>query len=298
MAIKHSTTKAPGEKLFAVADWNAGHTIEDDTIMPDVVWSDNKRAYFGTGKDDYMYFDGADFYESHAGTYTVNAANGIRFYPQTFYIILGDAVGAHSVQIWDSTFNTRHKFDSDGNAVHYGTLRVGNAYTFPATDGNANEVLVTDGLGGVTWQPQAGGGAATRDFFFPFPDATTSALLAPCFYAVVDMTFGMPPATIELSGQFPQDFNNIVNMSLVYIPLVPSTTFRVNTMFAPAGAPYNAGLGGVNIGPMAVIPNTMLEVSIAPAFVGAVANDKFGVSVTVTGPGEAHCLLGVRLVYT
>lgn len=34
MAIKHTTTKIPGNKLFAVADWNAAHTIENNTITP------------------------------------------------------------------------------------------------------------------------------------------------------------------------------------------------------------------------------------------------------------------------
>lgn len=32
MAIKHNTIKAPGEKLYAVADWNATHTIDAGTI--------------------------------------------------------------------------------------------------------------------------------------------------------------------------------------------------------------------------------------------------------------------------
>lgn len=32
MAIKHTTVKAPGQKVFAVADWNAGHNIENNTI--------------------------------------------------------------------------------------------------------------------------------------------------------------------------------------------------------------------------------------------------------------------------
>lgn len=32
MAIKHLTTKAAGQRLFAVADWNANHTIDPNTI--------------------------------------------------------------------------------------------------------------------------------------------------------------------------------------------------------------------------------------------------------------------------
>lgn len=32
MAIKHATTKAPGQKVYAVADWNADHAIDNATI--------------------------------------------------------------------------------------------------------------------------------------------------------------------------------------------------------------------------------------------------------------------------
>ena len=32
MAIKHATVKSAGQKLFAVADWNVNHTIENNTI--------------------------------------------------------------------------------------------------------------------------------------------------------------------------------------------------------------------------------------------------------------------------
>jgi len=34
MAILHSNVKAPGQQLFAVADWNANHTIQNNTITP------------------------------------------------------------------------------------------------------------------------------------------------------------------------------------------------------------------------------------------------------------------------
>ena len=40
-----------------------------------------------------------------------------------------------------------------------GTVTVG-AFTLPATDGSANQVLVTNGSGTVTWQNQSGGGGS------------------------------------------------------------------------------------------------------------------------------------------
>jgi len=39
-----------------------------------------------------------------------------------------------------------------------GAARFNQAFTFPTADGNANQVLVTDGEGNVTWADQTGGG--------------------------------------------------------------------------------------------------------------------------------------------
>lgn len=62
MSIKHATTKAPNQKLFAVADWNANHVIDGNTgevlfltaggnVSTDsnLFWDDeNKRLGIGT----------------------------------------------------------------------------------------------------------------------------------------------------------------------------------------------------------------------------------------------------------
>lgn len=40
MAINHVTAKAPGNKLFAVADWNAGHAIQKVGALPAAVEGD------------------------------------------------------------------------------------------------------------------------------------------------------------------------------------------------------------------------------------------------------------------
>lgn len=49
--------------------------------------------------------------------------------------------------------------------IQNGTIRIDNGanpYTFPGSDGAANEVLTTDGLGNVSWQPAGGGGLWTQ----------------------------------------------------------------------------------------------------------------------------------------
>ena len=44
-----------------------------------------------------------------------------------------------------------------------GVIQFNNAYTFPTADGNANEILQTDGAGNITFAA-AGSGSPTRKF--------------------------------------------------------------------------------------------------------------------------------------
>lgn len=53
-----------------------------------------------------------------------------------------------------------HKLDVTGTGRFTSTLTIG-AFTLPATDGTADQVLVTDGSGSVTWQDQSGGGGGS-----------------------------------------------------------------------------------------------------------------------------------------
>lgn len=375
MAIKHTTTKAPGEKVFADTDWNANHTIQTDTIFPDIIFPDNIKAYFGSGKDAYCYFDGSNWHvktdsgDIHiepagneiylAGDLTLGTGNIARIRPHNntsqirilssltdwkgSYFIFNSALHADNPgsMYWthgDYTApapNSEMLFRYANNGAITDIMRISKTdveviggaklgfwdvgdsnkitfkapalvadtdYIWPAGDGNPNDVLTTDGAGNLSWQV-GGGGAATKDFLYIFPDATTSALLVPCYYAVVDMIAGgPPPLNAELSGQFPQDFNAITDILLVFIPLVPVYTIQVRSMYAAPLTPYNASMGGAVLGPAMCIANDMMEVSIRaafdPPFPPPRAGDKFGVSVQISGAGEAHCMIGVRLVYT
>jgi len=42
---------------------------------------------------------------------------------------------------------------------------INDAYTFPTADGNADDVLTTDGAGSVTWQPVSGGGFPVQQVY-------------------------------------------------------------------------------------------------------------------------------------
>ena len=74
------------------------------------------------------------------------------------------SVDALSTYVLDGSYNANLAFD--GTKLNLNTLGVGgsvdiggtltiNAYTLPATDGTANQVLKTDGLGTLTWQADA-----------------------------------------------------------------------------------------------------------------------------------------------
>lgn len=51
------------------------------------------------------------------------------------------------------------------DTVYIPNLTINEQYTFPNVDGSANYVLVTDGLGTVTWQAQTGGGGGANFAF-------------------------------------------------------------------------------------------------------------------------------------
>lgn len=143
MSIVHGTVKAPGQKLFAVADWNGAHTIQPDTILPNVITPDDTHHYFGTSKDVDVYFQGA--------TNFFRIVNGSNYFllPRTtspeiksvynINMILGDNAGARYFAILNSTPAFVFKCDSIG--------RITLPHTFTNTIGfSQGEITLTAGL--------------------------------------------------------------------------------------------------------------------------------------------------------
>lgn len=65
---------------------------------------------------------------------------------------------------------------SVGNLSTSGTINVASAFTFPTVDGSADQVLVTDGSGTLTWTDQSGGSAnATVDVFTTTANGATAS---------------------------------------------------------------------------------------------------------------------------
>lgn len=55
-------------------------------------------------------------------------------------------------KVWANTYSTN---------IFVQTLNINQAFTFPTTDGSANQILKTDGLGNLTWQNESGGGGGS-----------------------------------------------------------------------------------------------------------------------------------------
>ncbi len=88
----------------------------------------------------------------------------------TAFVIDSEAANATGVD-WDFQNDTNNLFQiSVNNAEKFaidwqGYATFANAYTLPIVDGALNEVLTTDGIGGVTWQAGGGGGGDLDDAY-------------------------------------------------------------------------------------------------------------------------------------
>jgi hypothetical protein len=76
-----------------------------------------------------------------------------------------------------------------------GALRLGQAFTLPTADGDAGQVLTTDGAGAVTWQDGGGGGVS---WTYERKSADFTAVAG--YHYSVDTTAGAVTVTLPASG--------------------------------------------------------------------------------------------------
>ena len=113
-------------------------------------FGDSNKLNFGTGDDLQIYHDGSNSYIDDAGTGSIKLRSG------TFTIsnLAGSKVSALFTSGGAQTFyhNNSAKLETSATGITVtGTVNVNNAYSFPTSDGSANQVLTTDGSGGVTF---------------------------------------------------------------------------------------------------------------------------------------------------
>ena len=113
-------------------------------------FGDNNKANFGAGDDLQIYHDGSNSYIDDAGTGSIRLRSG------TFTV--SNAAGSKTSAVFSSggaqTFyhdNNVKLVTSNTGITVTGTVDVNGAYSLPTSDGSADQVLTTDGSGGVTF---------------------------------------------------------------------------------------------------------------------------------------------------
>ncbi|MDA8956901.1 hypothetical protein N9H30_00865 [bacterium] len=133
----------------------AANTVKANTLIvtggtSSAKFGDNNKLNLGAGDDLQIYHDGSNSYIDDAGTGAIKLRSG------TFTV--SNAAGSKTSAVFSSggaqTFyhnNNVKLVTSNSGITVTGTVDVNGAYTLPTSDGSANQVLTTDGSGGVTF---------------------------------------------------------------------------------------------------------------------------------------------------
>ena len=133
----------------------AANTVKANTLIvtggtSSAKFGDNNKLNLGAGDDLQIYHDGSNSYIDDAGTGAIRLRSG------TFTI--SNAAGSKTSAVFSSggaqTFyhNNNAKLVTSNSGISVtGTVDVNGAYSLPSSDGSANQVLTTDGSGGITF---------------------------------------------------------------------------------------------------------------------------------------------------
>jgi hypothetical protein len=113
-------------------------------------FGDSNKLNFGAGDDLQIYHDGSNSYIDDAGTGSLKIRSGT--------LTISNAGGNKTSALFSSGgaqtlyHNNNVKFVTSNTGITVtGTVDVNGAYSLPTSDGSANQVLTTDGSGGVTF---------------------------------------------------------------------------------------------------------------------------------------------------
>jgi hypothetical protein len=122
------------------------------TLTGDLILGDNVKLEVGSasGGDLQIYHDGSNSYIDDAGTGSLKIRSGT--------LTISNAGGNKTSALFSSGgaqtlyHNNNVKFVTSNTGITVtGTVDVNGAYSLPTSDGSANQVLTTDGSGGVTF---------------------------------------------------------------------------------------------------------------------------------------------------
>jgi hypothetical protein len=113
-------------------------------------FGDNAKANFGDGDDLQIYHDGSNSYIDDAGTGSIKLRSGT--------LTISNLAGSKTSALFASGgaqtlyHNNNQKFETTSTGITVtGTVNINSAYTFPTSDGSANQVLTTDGSGTLSF---------------------------------------------------------------------------------------------------------------------------------------------------
>ena len=144
-----------GNVTGSIAPNGSANTVRANTLIvtgstATAKFGDNAKANFGAGDDLQIYHDGTNSYIDDAGTGSIFVRSGTTY----FQNLAGTKTSIQTNSGGAQTFyhNNSAKLATSATGISVtGTVDVNGAYTLPTSDGSANQVLTTDGSGGVTF---------------------------------------------------------------------------------------------------------------------------------------------------
>jgi len=137
------------DPIFKV--YNASNSAEVFKVEGnEVLYSDNVKAKFGTSGDLEVYHDGTNSYIDDAGTGSLFIRSGTTY----FQNLAGTKTSIQTNSGGAQTFyhNNSAKLATSATGITVtGTVNVNSEYSLPSADGSANQILVTDGSGTLSF---------------------------------------------------------------------------------------------------------------------------------------------------
>jgi hypothetical protein len=176
-------------------------------------------------------------------------------------------------------------YDASGNPVHVG----------PGSDG---EVLTSTGAGSPPAFEAAGGGAATKEFFYPVTYASGGATI------IQSGNLGAGAATTSDNDRghvtfiVPADFSSIDEMVFIVNPDVTNgaSNWRIDGSYGAPGEAPDAHSGNVYT-TYNVTEDVLFEADISGVFSSLAAGDLCGIILLQNGAGGDVTIFGVRFKY-
>ena len=116
----------------------------------EVLFYDDVKAKFGTGGDLEVYHDGTNSYIDDAGTGSLFIRSGTTYFQNLAGTKTSIQTNSGGAQTFYHNNSAKLATSSTGITVT-GTVNVNSEYSLPSTDGSADQILVTDGSGTLSF---------------------------------------------------------------------------------------------------------------------------------------------------